>query len=216
MWILKRGLLIAALVVVLAVSGGGLFMARRGNPGRETGVQLPVEFIRERITVDIDPGWVTVTGVYWFRCNNALGGNFGIRYPFPVDEHHMFPDSVAVFHAGGEMISHTENRDANAVDFAVDMRVHPEFTVVYRQRITGSDARYILTTTSAWKKPLERAVYIVSLPEEFIPESFSLTPDFSRRIGGRRVYTVTRTNFLPDRDLTVSWKSAKRGERRKP
>jgi hypothetical protein len=176
-----------------------------GEAGKNVSA-LPVEFVRERIAIDIEPEWVTVTGKYEFRCHDRLGEQFRILYPFPVDEHHGFPEEITVSQPGGAAISCIGDRKANAVRFAVNLLAKPEFTVVYRQRITAPAARYILTTTAAWQKPLERAVFIVSLPESLQPVSFSYEPDRVRRVNKRKIFEIERRNFLPDRDLSIVWK----------
>ncbi len=75
---------------------------------------------------------------------------------------------------------------------------------VYRQQIFASYARYIVTTTRAWDRPLLNARFEIYLPEGARSKSFSY--DFrwgEGKYGPCWVFEVS--NFWPDKDIIVTW-----------
>jgi len=167
--------------------------------------QNPVDFIRERVMLEVNGDSVTVTGTYWFSVNDNTVKRLPIMYPFPVDETAEYPSHVELVGANGEPMEFRESRESSSIRFAMDLAYPPEFTVTYTQHITKPEARYILTTTSAWQKPLEHAEFIVSLPERYNMVSLSYDYTTNKLENGRRIYSFSRDNFMPDHDITVSW-----------
>lgn len=164
----------------------------------------PVDFIRERIAIDVYGDSVSVTGTYWFRVNTDSTGRFPIRYPFPVDEQHGYPSRVQVTGADGEPISCTHDTTLSSVHFPLDLG-NPSFTVSYTQHISATNTRYILTTTAAWEQPLEYAEFTISIPEDYQLLSLSYEYDDMQSQNGRRIFSFAREQFMPVRDLVVSW-----------
>ncbi|MDM7913807.1 MAG: hypothetical protein QUU85_00875 [Candidatus Eisenbacteria bacterium] len=80
---------------------------------------------------------------------------------------------------------------------------------VYRQRTDAGYARYIVTTTRPWGRPLKRASFEVRLPPGAIPLewSFPFEPlPGGDAPGGETLYRYEARDFFPDRDIVVRWK----------
>jgi hypothetical protein len=74
---------------------------------------------------------------------------------------------------------------------------------VYRQKVYAKYARYIVTTTRAWGRPLRHASFEIRLPPAAVPLDFSFP--FKPTDGGAR-YTYEASDFFPDRDIIVRWR----------
>lgn len=165
----------------------------------------PVEFIGEHVTIDVFRDSIAVTGIYRFRVNDNELKKIPILYPFPVDEHHEYPRHIEVRDGAGNQVTFMGNGASPAIHFLCELSEEPTFTVSYSQHITGPLARYILTTTATWGKPLQRAEFTVAMPEEFQSLSFSYEPDSEEIIHGRRTFSLVRQGFMPDRDMIITW-----------
>jgi hypothetical protein len=167
--------------------------------------QNPVDFIRERVALEVFGDSVTVAGTYWFRVNDSSVQRLPILYPFPVDETAEYPSHIELVNSDGKPIEFRDSRESSSIRLVMDLNAPPEFTVTYTQHLARPEARYILTTTAAWQKPLEHAEFIVSLPERYTMTSLSYDYDTNKLENGRRIYTFSRDNFMPDHDITVQW-----------
>ena len=76
---------------------------------------------------------------------------------------------------------------------------------IYRQKIATEYARYIVTTTQAWGRPLRRASFEIRLPPGAIPLEFSF-PFEQHGTASETSYTYEARDFFPDRDIVVRWK----------
>ena len=90
-----------------------------------------------------------------------------------------------------------------------NMRFAPEeeklVRVEYVQQIDKPHAIYIVTTTSEWHRPIELAEFEFRIPREFEDVQFSFVPDVRVTAGDTIVCYMSRTNFMPDEDLVVTW-----------
>lgn len=169
-----------------------------------------VDFIYEKITLEIKPAELRVTGLYRFQNRFPFDITLPMLYPFPVDEYQDFPhtiDAKSITVHGERTLNLGFRRLANAIRLDLPMRrkSSAEMKVTYSQRLTGSRARYILTTTKAWGKPIESADYEIILPAELRLDFISLPFDRTDTIAGKRYYYSHKGDFMPDRDLIVEW-----------
>ena len=75
---------------------------------------------------------------------------------------------------------------------------------VYRQERRASYARYVVTTTSAWGRPLTHARFEIYLPAGARDMEFSFP--FGRGEGeGGACYVYEAVDFMPSHDITVTW-----------
>jgi len=176
------------------------------NRGSGSRPATPVDFVRETIDMVVRDGSFTVTGTYFLRWNDASLNVFPLMYPFPVDGGIHFPESVTVTGTDSRApLPFRENRERGVISFAVQQGLSDTFTVTYTQKTETASARYILTTTKAWGKPLERAAFIVTVPAHFRGVELTYEPDTVTRDGDSVIYRFTRTDFMPDHDLVVTW-----------
>jgi hypothetical protein len=178
-----------ALGFVLVLAGG----CRRGAPG-------PVHFAREEVAVTVRAGAVEVLGTYHFTCSARDTVTAVISYPFPLDSFHGYPDSVA-------LPGHRFRLADSAAQFVMRFRPGGEdsFTAWYRQPLRGPQARYIVTTTRQWRRPIDRAQFRVTVPAGLPGAALNYRPDSTRRDDSTLTWFFTRLGFYPADDVVVSW-----------
>lgn len=171
---------------------------------------LPLDFWRENIAVDIAaPDTITVTGEYFFRTPTGAPANVQLFYPFPIDSIHQMPVRWQVRPmAGGELLACQTGRDGILFPVRVDSASVCSLRITYTQPVRAQRARYILTTTSAWGKPLGPSNYSVTLSSRFTLTSLSYPADTVVSRKGRTTHRFLKDNFMPDRDLEFEWRAA--------
>jgi hypothetical protein len=164
-------------------------------------------FARESIAVFVDVRFLRVEGVYEFKNESKAPYSQSLFYPFPVDTLHPPPGYVSV-RQGDRPIRFRKRR--NGVSFPVDLPAGSTATVrvVYEQECYDNTGCYILTSTSAWNRPLEAAEFEITVADgvelEWVAYDVTPAPDRS----GARVYRFSRTDFMPEKDLCLRWRPA--------
>lgn len=178
------------------------FVLLAGCPGESAG---PIHFAREEIDITVRPGAVEVLGTYHFQYSGSDAVAAIISYPFPLDSNHAFPDSVCLF---GRRFSLTDT-SARFVMRLVPGR-EDSFTAWYRQPLCGTQARYIVTTTRQWRRPIDRAQFRVTVPASLPGATVNYEPDSTRRTDSTLTWFFNRLGFYPAEDVIVSWSDTAR------
>lgn len=161
--------------------------------------KLPVQFEKEEILVTLDSTEIKVEGKYYFKNRTDVQKLMKLFYPFPVDEKHYYPYYIEV-----KGLTFENKKDGITFDVRIKPFEEKEAVIIYLQKISARDAKYILTTTKEWNEPLEEAKFIVNVPASF-NSTLSYKPDSITKKEGRIFYYMTKHNFLPDSDLVVRW-----------
>lgn len=162
-----------------------------------------LQFYREEIVFTIDSASARTDATYYF-CNvgdKAL--QTSLLYPFPENTMNQI-DSLLITETGS--IAAIPFRQAESgVFFPISLSPygHSAYRVFYRQRLTEGHFRYILTSTSAWGRPLESACYELRMPLSLSVDSLSYRQDTTYILSDLRIYQWKRKVFLPDRDFEV-------------
>lgn len=148
-----------------------------------------------------------VQGLYRFVNRADRVVPLSLFYPFPADSllgpAHMVslvasPDSAVV--------SYTETTHRLGAIWRLRVPASDMLVVrcVYRQRLLGRFARYIVTTTLAWQEPLRHARFEIVLPEGARAPTFSYP--FRERPGlVPPAYVFEVRDFLPEAEIEVRW-----------
>lgn len=171
----------------------------------------PVHFAREEISVrvrldepDYDDdriiGTVEVLGRYHFVCAAEDTVTALMSYPFPVDSFQGFPDSVAL---PGHRFELTDSAARFVMRFPP--RTESSFEAWYRQPLYRTEARYIVTTTRHWRRPLDRAQFEVTVPAGLPDARLNYRPDSTRLTDSTLTWFFTRLRFYPSEDVIVRW-----------
>jgi len=148
----------------------------------------------------VDSGKVSISADYYFKNPSNQTKSALIFYPFPIDEYHYYPDSILVLG-----LDYTKND--SGVNFIMRFKPNAGDTlkVFYRQKLKDNQARYILTTTKQWQRPLKQAKFIIDVLENFTNLQLSYKPDSIIRRNNRVLYYIAKKNFMPNKDLIINW-----------
>jgi hypothetical protein len=156
-----------------------------------------LDFFAEGVTITIHDHTALVTGMYYFENLTSDRLRVTFYYPFPVDSHHHFPDTIWFF-ADYEI-------DTTGIIFTKVFKPHciDSFTITYQQRFAEHIFRYITTTTARWKRPIKQASFTIITPEKAYTEiNYEIQTDVI--IDNNRYRTVLFENFCPEEDLIIT------------
>jgi hypothetical protein len=195
-----------------------LAVALCGAGGASQGAgPFPLRFESELVRLVIGPDSLTVEGTYRLSCRRSAGGTANLFYPYPRDDWMGAARTVSLEGRGPDgvwrRLLFREVSDGLGAAWAIplDQADTLEVRTVYRQGLVTEFARYIVTSTRSWGRPLARARFEVYFPRELVPESFSF-PFVPGECMGRPCYHYETTEFLPDRDIEVRWRSSEPAE----
>ena len=188
--------------LALGVAAAGLYLFG--------GWATSVRFVAEQIQVRTDGQTIDVEGTYLYRNQAPWPALLRIGIPFPIDGDHPEPFGLAVDEVddSGRAIRRLSPAVRGA-DVSLRLRFAPRqerrVRLRYCQLTRVARGRYLLRTTRAWRRPVERASFTLALPSYLDPRdsSYPLTA-LSQRAGWRR-FGFRRTAFWPDRDWQFGW-----------
>lgn len=189
----RRGHLLGPLLGLTATLVLVLFLA---------GVLPIVRFVRERIDIAIYPKEVRVEGLYVYQNPWPFPVIQGFSIPLPVDATHPMQNELAAMRLAPDAGPIPLRNILGQNGFDLRFRPHEEVQVAvrYRQLVSTKDARYLLTTTRPWRRPLEHAVYTLT------PHGVALTgSNYALRSNGQGLLVFERTDFMPPDDWRFSW-----------
>ena len=177
-----------------------------GTPPRTTGV----DFYKEEITLTIKNGKASVEGIYYFQNNTDKPGNFPIVFPFYIDSFSLFPRKIKAFIIEGKKnVTLDYKKDEKSGSIILSLPLKPKAATIWRldytQKIKSAHARYILTSTGAWGKPLIEASYRFIVPVDY--DSVRVWPkaDSISQTDGKHIMICHKKDFLPGQDLEIYW-----------
>jgi hypothetical protein len=164
-----------------------------------------VVFKAETVKIFIDDGAVRIEGMYVFTATSSSSLVAGLFYPLPIDSTHLFPDSILVRSRGHALpFRMVENGIAFSIPLSAD---HPATVeVVYKQPCLDNTACYILTSTSAWTKPLENANFEIHVPSDLDLIWTAYDVEETTQHGDMTIHRFGRRDFMPDKDLCLRWR----------
>jgi hypothetical protein len=177
------------------------------------GFLTPVQFERERIQVRVEAARIHVTGQYLYRNTSFLPAVLTLAVPFPVDTKHPVPDGFAL----GEV---DENgrwlTDVAAAVNGENVRFRLMFRpgeakwvrLDYSQKAFASNGRYLLMTTRAWRRPIERAEFSLRLSPGLELRGSNFELERIQREGSASHYAFSRQQFWPHDDWRFTWSVA--------
>jgi hypothetical protein len=202
----KTGIL--SFIILLIFVSLSAIAQDKGSPRSSS----PVDFFKEEITFTVKDSASSVSGIYYFRNNTERGGKMPIMFPFYVDSASVFPDTIIAYTLNSKDTTWLDVQNAqgqNAVTVEIPMTPHgiTVWHLDYAQDILKAKATYILTSTSAWGKPLEDATYRFIVPASYDSVQAWPEPDSTIILKDHRELLAHRTNFMPKQNMTIEWKS---------
>ena len=164
-----------------------------------------VQFPQESIQVDVYPNRVEVTGEYEYRNPLPLPVRQGFSIPLPADAVHPLPVRLSLAQRAPAVkpipTGYWLGRHRFDLAFAGDERIRVR--LCYEQYCPDNDARYILTTTRAWRHPLQRGTYrLVPHGVRIVASNYALA---ARPAAGQGALGFEREHFWPEQDWRFAW-----------
>jgi hypothetical protein len=153
--------------------------------------------------MSVDSGKVSISANYYFKNYSNEAKSALIFYPFPIDEFHSYPDSI-------DVVGLKYTKTDSGINFVIHFKpiVIETLRVFYRQRLNDNQARYILTTTQNWQRPLKEARFVIDFSENLAEPKFlyfSYKADSLIKRDNRIFYYLYKKNFMPKTDLIAVW-----------
>jgi hypothetical protein len=158
----------------------------------------PVDFYRENVVIDILKERVNVTGIYYVKNMTGADRKVTFYYPFPVDSFQSYPDVI--------LIDYPFRKDPYGLYFDMSIPAHKadSFKVLYQQKITGRQCRYITMTTRQWGRPIQEAAFTVIAPE-FLKLDINYPVIGQETISDTVFHYIRIKKFYPGADLKIKW-----------
>jgi len=165
-----------------------------------------VVFAAETVKVFVAEDRIRVEGTYVLTTTSSAEHLQRLVYPFPLDSLHLFPSDIAVT-VEGQPVDFQQTDSAILFSIPLSASRPTSFRVVYGQPCLDNSACYILTSTAAWKNPLQHAAFEVHVPSKFELTWIAYEVDDDVDQGAESVYRFVRNNFMPDKDLCIRWRT---------
>jgi hypothetical protein len=205
MWKNKKLIIVAAICVLLLIATIFLFQPQKypKNTHVNKTKELKLDFLKEEITILISRDEVVVEGIYYFQSN--LRTNVSFYYPFPVDSLHDYPYEISIEELDTGNVSFKRINKGIIFNLYFDANETKVVSISYAQKIKANNAKYILTTTKAWKKGLKEAEFCIIVPKTLKNISISYQPDEIHEEGNETRYIIRKEDFMPEKDINISW-----------
>lgn len=164
-----------------------------------------LSFIKEKIEMTVSDSSFSIIGKYYFlnKSNKEIVTSF--YYPFFINDDYQYPDSILILNEDNLPVTYSKSKKGIIFMIKTHSRDTSEFTAFYRQSTLNKKAEYILTTTQNWNVPLQKAEYIINLPNHLNLKSISFQPDSIKNSTSCKTYFITKENFMPLVNLFVEW-----------
>ena len=164
-----------------------------------------LKFDEEYLTFELSRNLFQVSGVYLFSANDSI--ERVILYPFPVERVYgkAFDIHVKDVKTGKDLPFITA-KDSSGIRFRTKVSCSSQLLIGYSQVLESNRAKYILTTTQNWNKPLKFADYKLVVDSGIDITSCSMEPQKKIVQGGKTVYFWQKKDFMPTTDFEVHFK----------
>jgi hypothetical protein len=164
-------------------------------------MKAQVSFFEEHIDFELDSTYFTINGIFSFCNHTDRPLQQQIVFPFQVPAIEI--DSIRLLNLSvGRSIAYEGRGKSIWFMFELPPRDTVELNIYYRQRTTAIN-RYIITSTQTWRKPLEKAVYTLTVHRPLEPRHFTYKPDSEEISNHQRVYRWNKHTFMPFEEFEV-------------
>ena len=163
--------------------------------------QNQVSFYEEYIDFTLDSNCFCINGIYSFCNASDKAVNQSIIFPFACRTAEI--DSVSIVNMNTrEPIFYRKSDCSVNFSFMLPAKDSVDIHIYYRQR-SATNNKYILTSTQSWGKPLEKAIYTLTVDDDLKVKYLSYTPDDVQKTKNCIVYSWRKKRFMPEVDFEV-------------
>ena len=175
--------------------------------GAAWGVTQNITVTRQQVLMDVQKDSVRVRVEFYIRNDALEAQKTQFFFMFPLTDGMGFPGTISVT---SRQLTQTEfttspNKDGIFIPLDLGPRQKDKFIVEYTQPIAGSKVIFPLTGYLNQTKPIEQALYVINLPGEYTDINLSIRFTNLTWGKGRISYNIEKQDFMPDRDLAVTW-----------
>jgi len=167
-----------------------------------------ISFYREDITFQLKEQYLLVSGDYYFKNSTVNKINQQIYFPIYSDSLINTFDSLKIFNYNKNQKVKSIGITESGVIF--NIKIFPDdsvkLNISYKQMHSGSYAKYILTSTKSWGKPLKIANYFLIVNDGIEVQKFSYQPQKTINFNNKTMYEWHMVNFMPDDDFEVKFR----------
>jgi len=160
--------------------------------------KAPIEFFKEDIIIEVIDSRVRVTGLYFFRNTTKVRKRITFYYPFSIDSHHSYPDTIVMRYP------YEENSTGISFTMSIDAMATDSFSIIYIQAVRHSQFTYITTTTKEWERPIENAHFTIIMSDS-LSATINYAPYKHEKIDNRHYFYILQKTFYPEEDLRIEW-----------
>ena len=168
----------------------------------EANSQRKLSFIEEYIDFTLNKDFFEVNGVYLFHNTSDELIRTTISFPFASNVQSI--DTIRVFDLNKNNLIEYKSF-GKSIYFPLEIAANDtvSYNIAYRQPIAKIN-EYILLTTHAWGKPLQKVKYSLKVNDGIEVEEISYAPDSITASGIRK---WEKQNFMPDKNFIVTIKN---------
>lgn len=158
----------------------------------------PIDFYKENVVIDILKDRVSVVGIYYMKNLTKVDKKVKFFYPFAVDSFQAYPDLI--------LIDYPFDKDKEGIyfDMSFPARRVDSFKVLFQQKSSGRQYRYITLTTRQWQRPIQDAAFTVVAPG-FLKLKINYPVVGKETINDTVFYYIRMKKFYPGADLEIKW-----------
>jgi len=174
-----------------------------------------IEFYKENILFEITETQFVVDAMYFFRNNTTDTIKQFMAYPFPYGDKLGDVKQISAVSVYPE-IDNEVIRNFNQKGAQFRLMIYPNDTaltnITYTQGIIRNQAEYILISTQAWNKPLEKATFTLKISIELKVDSLSYDADSLMIQDDFLFYKWQFIDYMPQANFFVSFSKIEKQE----
>lgn len=161
--------------------------------------QASLKFVEEYIDFKLDEQFFEINGVFLFHNPQESRIRTRIEFPFATEADSL--KAIRVFDLNkNERLKYTAKGKSIYFIIEIEAKDTLSINIAYKQPAKAENV-YIITSTQAWGKPLEKAKYSLKTAENRSVKNFSYNPDYRTPEG---IYIWEKTGFMPEKDFIVT------------
>ncbi|OQX92936.1 MAG: hypothetical protein B6D58_00470 [candidate division Zixibacteria bacterium 4484_95] len=198
------------IVTIFSILAFDYSYSQKVNVSEKASKPTAVDFFKEEIILSISDSLVSVEGIYYFFNHTDREMVFPVIFPFYVDSLSSYPHFIDAYIDDGDKTikleyKHTGFNKGIRLGIPLKPKEVTVWNIDYKQRLKSHHAKYILTSTGIWGKPLKEATYCFIVPEDIMDVKIWPDADTVYTVKETRVYKAIRRNFMPTKDMEISW-----------
>jgi hypothetical protein len=206
-----KQLIIPVLLLSVLIGVVGYFSLSYARDGRSVRFQSEVVYLN--VFEENEKLYLEIEGYYYFTNDSNRSQSLMIGFPVPSDIGPIMDDSIKVVSFHDDKTKDWEDKSTYKQIDNVFIKIRNSFNYRfafpaekisimgcrYVHELKGDEIGYVVTSTQTWGEALDKAKFIIKLPEGYTLKSSNI--DFKPVEGKERVWEYNTTDFYPKEDI---------------